>query len=127
MANHLEGLSWQDVHGVVTAHHFDAASDGVLCTGYVDEPTMLDLDMSTKHLDLGSPDVVVVTAEDLFEQPENTLKLLCEALELDWDEHMLAWKPGGPEDGVWAMHWPMAFTAARDGSSQSRHGGHLPI
>ena len=48
----------------------------------------------------------VLDAADILKNPRRTLGLLCEALNLDFRETMLAWPPGPrPTDGVWAKHW----------------------
>jgi len=48
----------------------------------------------------------VIDAADVLRDPRRSLTLLCEALELPFDEAMLAW-PAGPResDGVWGAHW----------------------
>jgi branched-subunit amino acid aminotransferase/4-amino-4-deoxychorismate lyase len=48
----------------------------------------------------------VVLSEDVISNPEQTLKLLCLALNIPWVEEMLHW-PAGPKpfDGVWASYW----------------------
>jgi Sulfotransferase domain len=48
----------------------------------------------------------IVDARDVLENPERTLRLLCEAVGLQFDNAMLSWPPGLREtDGVWAKHW----------------------
>jgi Sulfotransferase domain len=48
----------------------------------------------------------VVDAKDVLENPTQTLRLLCEAVGVDFSESMLSWPPGLREsDGVWATHW----------------------
>lgn len=49
---------------------------------------------------------LVVDSYDIRQNPEKTLLRLCSALDLPFDDAMLAW-PAGPraEDGVWAAHW----------------------
>jgi hypothetical protein len=48
----------------------------------------------------------VVDARDVLENPSRVLRLLCEALDVDFTETMLSWPPGPREtDGVWAKHW----------------------
>ena len=48
----------------------------------------------------------VVDSRDVLENPERMLRLLCEALEIDFAETMLSWPPGPRDtDGVWAKHW----------------------
>jgi len=49
---------------------------------------------------------VVIDSSDIRCDPEDMLKRLCEALDLEWDPAMLRWAAGGhPDDGVWARHW----------------------
>jgi hypothetical protein len=48
----------------------------------------------------------VVDAKDVLENPERMLRLLCEAVGVEFSESMLLWPPGMREtDGVWAKHW----------------------
>jgi Sulfotransferase domain len=48
----------------------------------------------------------VIDAKDVLENPERTLRLLCEAVGVEFDEAMLSWPAGLREtDGVWAKHW----------------------
>ncbi|HEV3255360.1 MAG TPA: hypothetical protein VG013_00640 [Gemmataceae bacterium] len=54
----------------------------------------------------GSPVPPVTDARDVLEDPARQLRLLCEALNVDFTEAMLSW-PAGPRDtdGVWAKYW----------------------
>jgi hypothetical protein len=48
----------------------------------------------------------VVDAKDVLENPERMLRLLCDAIGVEFSESMLSWAPGLREtDGVWASHW----------------------
>ena len=48
----------------------------------------------------------VVDARDVLENPEKTLRLLCEALDVEFTDAMLSWPPGLRDtDGIWAKHW----------------------
>ncbi len=49
---------------------------------------------------------VVIDARDVLENPEGTLRQLCDAVGVAFTPRMLAW-PAGPRDsdGVWAKHW----------------------
>lgn len=48
----------------------------------------------------------VIDAADVLEDPARTLRALCDALGVPFDEHMLAWPAGPrPTDGAWAPHW----------------------
>ena len=48
----------------------------------------------------------VVDAKDVLENPERTLRLLCNAVGVDFNKSMLSWPPGLREtDGIWARHW----------------------
>ncbi len=49
---------------------------------------------------------IVIDARDVLESPRRILRLLCEAVGVEFDEAMLSWPPGLREtDGVWAKHW----------------------
>ena len=48
----------------------------------------------------------VVDAKDVLENPERTLRVLCEAVGVEFSNLMLSWKPGlRDSDGIWAKHW----------------------
>jgi hypothetical protein len=48
----------------------------------------------------------VVDAADLLAAPEQILRALCSALEVEFAPRMLSWPPGPrATDGVWAKHW----------------------
>jgi len=48
----------------------------------------------------------VIDAADVLRNPRKILGLLCDAVNLDFQESMLSWPPGPrPTDGVWARHW----------------------
>jgi hypothetical protein len=48
----------------------------------------------------------VIDSDRVLANPRSVLMRLCSALEIRWDEGMLAWQPGPkPEDGAWAPHW----------------------
>jgi hypothetical protein len=48
----------------------------------------------------------VIDADALLADPRRVLRALCVALEIPFDDAMLAW-PAGPRstDGIWASHW----------------------
>jgi hypothetical protein len=48
----------------------------------------------------------VIDAGDVLENPEKILRLLCEAVGVEFTKAMLSWSPGLREtDGIWAKHW----------------------
>ncbi len=48
----------------------------------------------------------VMDARDVLQNPERMLRLLCQAVGVEFDPAMLSWPPGLREtDGVWAKHW----------------------
>jgi hypothetical protein len=48
----------------------------------------------------------VIDAHDVLENPEMILRLLCDAVGVEFREAMLSWPPGLREtDGIWAKHW----------------------
>lgn len=70
------------------------------------EPTVDDLGLARQVALFRRFPGPVVDAADLSRDPEATLRMLCTALDVDFDPAMLAW-PAGPRasDGVWAPHW----------------------
>jgi hypothetical protein len=70
------------------------------------EPTLDDLGLRQQaeiFERFGGP---VVDSHDLLADPRGILTALCAALDVPFDEHMLAWPPGPRDsDGVWAPHW----------------------
>jgi len=49
---------------------------------------------------------MVIDAADFLRTPEEYLRLICERLDIDFNERMLHW-PAGPRDcdGIWAPYW----------------------
>jgi hypothetical protein len=48
----------------------------------------------------------VIEARDVLQNPEQSLRLLCTAVGVEFDPAMLSWPPGlRATDGVWAKHW----------------------
>ncbi|HET9418538.1 MAG TPA: hypothetical protein VFO30_04285 [Chthoniobacterales bacterium] len=49
---------------------------------------------------------LVVEAKDVLDNPERILRLICDALGVEFDSTMLSWPPGLREtDGIWGKHW----------------------
>ena len=67
----------------------------------------------------------VVDSDRILADPRMILTRLCAALDLPWDEGMLAWAPGPkPEDGAWAPHWYDAVWASEGFGAAA---GPLPV
>ena len=48
----------------------------------------------------------IVDARDVLEHPERTLRLLCDAVGVEFNKAMLSWPPGlRDSDGIWAKYW----------------------
>ena len=48
----------------------------------------------------------IVDARDVLENPERVLRLLCQAVGVEFIRSMLSWPPGLREtDGIWAKYW----------------------
>jgi hypothetical protein len=48
----------------------------------------------------------VLDSKNILENPERMLRLLCEAVGVEFSKSMLSWPPGLREtDGIWARHW----------------------
>ena len=63
--------------------------------------------LHAQHRGNGSATMPVVLSEDLRENPEGTLRALCEAIGIEFKPEMLGWEAGArPEiDGCWAPWW----------------------
>lgn len=49
---------------------------------------------------------LVIDSVEMLNNPRHQLGLLCDALQIDFQESMLSWAPGlRATDGVWAKHW----------------------
>ncbi len=69
----------------------------------------------------------VLDAKDVLEDPERLLRLLCEAVEVPFDERMLSWAPGPrPTDGVWGKHWYGAVERSTGFKRYAPKGEELP-
>jgi hypothetical protein len=56
----------------------------------------------------------VIDARDLLTDPRGMLEALCAALDVPFDDAMLAWPPGPrATDGIWARHWYDAVERSR--------------
>ena len=84
-------------------------------TSYIkknDDPTLQDLgfvqqadifEWVCRHTGKVPP---VIDAKDVLLGPERILRLLCDAVGLEFDDAMLSWPPGLREtDGIWAKYW----------------------
>jgi hypothetical protein len=48
----------------------------------------------------------VIDADDMLRDPERMLRLLCDAVGVEFNDGMLSWPPGlRNTDGIWAKHW----------------------
>ena len=48
----------------------------------------------------------VIDADDVLRDPERMLRLLCDAIGVEFSDAMLSWPPGPREtDGIWAKYW----------------------
>jgi Sulfotransferase domain len=48
----------------------------------------------------------IVDARDVLERPERTLRLLCDAVGVEFAKAMLSWPPGlRDSDGIWGKYW----------------------
>jgi hypothetical protein len=70
------------------------------------EPTLDDLGLRQQAEIFEAFGGPVLDSADLLADPARLLGLLCQALGVPFDEHMLCW-PAGPRDsdGVWAPWW----------------------
>jgi len=49
---------------------------------------------------------LVIDAKDVLQNPERILRLLCDAIGVEFENAMLSWPPGLRDtDGIWAKYW----------------------
>jgi hypothetical protein len=64
----------------------------------------------------------VIDARDVLQNPEGILRLLCQAVGVEFDKAMLSWPPGLRDtDGIWAKYW--YDEVVKSTSFQSYHPG----
>lgn len=69
-------------------------------------PTLEDIGFTQQAALFDRIGGLVIDSTDIRANPERLLRLLCEAIHLDFDPVMLRWPAGPrPEDGIWAKHW----------------------
>jgi Sulfotransferase domain len=69
----------------------------------------------------------VVDAKDVLEDPEKILRLLCDAVGVEFCDSMLSWPPGLREtDGVWAKHWYGEVAKTTSFQPYRPHHGEVP-
>jgi hypothetical protein len=79
--------------------------------GFVQQTEIFDFVVRTSRRDIrgrrSAPSLpLVIDAKDVLESPERMLRLLCEAIGVEFDDAMLSWPPGlRNSDGIWAKYW----------------------
>jgi hypothetical protein len=69
----------------------------------------------------------VIDADDVLKNPERILRLLCEAVGVEFDKAMLSWPLGLREtDGAWAKHWYDAVTRSTSFEPYKPREGNVP-
>ena len=69
----------------------------------------------------------VIDADDVLRNPERTLRLLCDAIGVAFDEAMLSWPPGLRDtDGIWAKHWYDAVAKSTSFQPYEPREGNIP-
>ena len=69
----------------------------------------------------------VIDADDVLRNPERTLGLLCDAVDVPFDKEMLSWAPGlRQSDGIWAKHWYDAVAKSTSFEPYRPREGNIP-
>ena len=80
-------------------------------TQVIDNPTASDIGIIQEwdiyqSLTAMGHRVPIIDTDEFLTDPQQGIKSLCKALELDYQDAMLSWAPGPRSiDGVWAPHW----------------------
>jgi hypothetical protein len=79
--------------------------------GFVQQTKIFDFVAGTSRRDVhgrrSAPSLpIVIDAKDVLENPERMLRVLCDAVDVEFDNAMLSWPPGLRDtDGIWAKYW----------------------
>jgi len=114
MAHHLLPSMGRDWLGQVTNCFLIREPRDMLTSllHFLPEPTLTDTGMP-QQVEIfngvraaGGATPAVIDARDVLENPRRTLGLLCDRLQINFHDDMLAWPPGPrATDGIWAKHW----------------------
>lgn len=98
----------REPRAVVASFERVAGTPRLLDTGL---PQQLEIfDLVRRRLGRVPP---VLDARDVLDDPPRLLRLLCDALDVEFTRAMLSWPPGPrATDGVWAKHWYHAVLAS---------------
>ena len=79
--------------------------------GFVQQEKIFEFVVGTSRRDVrgrrSAPSLpIVIDAKDVLQNPERMLRLLCDAMGVEFSEAMLSWPPGLRDtDGIWAKYW----------------------
>jgi hypothetical protein len=79
--------------------------------GFVQQTKIFDFVVGTSRRDVrgrrSAPSLpIVIDAKDVLKNPQRMLRLLCDAIGVEFDAAMLFWPPGVRDtDGIWAKYW----------------------
>jgi len=112
MANHLIDLNLDLIANFENVLLIRDPKDMLLSySKNVKEPTLLDtaykmqVDLLDFFTERGMP-YVILNAKNVLLNPERQLKILCEKLNINFQDSMLEWEAGSrQEDGIWAKYW----------------------
>ena len=91
----------RDPAGVIVSYLKKNNDPAVEDIGFVQQAEIFD--WVRAHIGAIPP---VIDADDVLENPEKMLRLLCDAVGVEFMDAMLSWGPGLREtDGIWAEHW----------------------
>lgn len=112
MAHHLDGIDYSFANKLQNL--FLIRKPAQLIASFakvIPSPTMRDIgvkaqwDIYTNLVDQEAK-VTLVDSNELLKNPKKVLTLVCESLDIPYDDAMLKWSAGPRvEDGVWAKHW----------------------
>jgi Sulfotransferase domain len=69
----------------------------------------------------------VIDARDILQNPERMMRVLCNAIGVEFDYAMLSWPPGLREtDGIWAKYWYHQVASSTSFQPYRRRNGIVP-
>eukprot|EP01084_Bolivina_argentea_P268700 456479_1 len=111
MAKHMNNLDESFLYStrniILTRHPMDVFKKWEENMGFVEFSDTGYLQQQYIYNKLSKTNCIIITYDDLVNNPLATLRKLCEEyLQIDFDINMLRWNKGGlTDDGIWAYHW----------------------
>ena len=99
----------------------------------IQKPTIFDIGVKEQfkiyeYLIANRKSPLIVNSQDLVANPKAVLELLCDAMDILYDQKMLSWKAGPrKEDGIWAKYWYGNVHRSTGFKEQKKNNHTIPV